>query len=186
MDSRLDSIFRTTFRQTESVDTGMGIRREDPRDEHKRKDGDGDQKKEEPVWEDDMVVSIAGLRQFLTTLIAPDSVYQPPTPPPAAPTQASLSTQQQRAHNAASAYQATARHSTAAISAATPPSPPPASSSAATPGTLSQEENRIIYQLLNDLDVLLQEGVTSLRIQKQGSFLESLHRAARATLDAIR
>lgn len=87
MESRLDSIFRTTFRQTESADTGMGIRREDPRDEHKRKDGDGDQKKEAPVWEDDMVVSIAGLRQFLTTLIAPDSVYQPPAtaPPPSGP-----------------------------------------------------------------------------------------------------
>lgn len=181
MDSRLDSIFRTTFRQTESADTWMGIRREDPHDDRKRKSSDDDQKKDKPQWEDDTVVSIAALKQFLSTLIAPDSVYQAQSPAPAVPTQATLSTQQQRAHNAASAYQSTARHA-APGTTMTPPSSPPS----AVNNTLSQEENRVIHQLLNDLDLLLQEGVTSLTIQKEGSFLESLQRAARDTLNAIR
>ncbi len=180
MDSRLDSIFRTTFRQTESADTGMGIRRDDPRDQHKRKDNDDDQKEDKPQWEDDTVVSIAALKQFLITLIAPDSIYQPPATP-AVPTQISLSTRQQRAHNAASAYQSTARHA-----AYTAPSPTPAVAETKSNNTLSQEENRTIHQLLVDLDLLLQEGITSLRIQKEGSFLESLRLAARNTLDAIR
>ncbi len=182
MDSRLDSIFRTTFRQTESTDTWMGIRREDPHDDHKRKNNDDDQKKEKPQWEDDTVVSIAALKQFLTTLIAPDSVYQAPATP-AVPTQATLSTQQQRAHNAASAYQSTARH--AAYTAPTTAVTPPPTTTKST-NTLSQEESRAIHQLLGDLDLLLQEGVTSLRIQKEGSFLQSLRLAAQNTLNAIR
>ena len=180
MDSRLDGIFRTTFRHTESADTGMGIRREDPHDDRKRKNNDDDQKKEKPQWEDDTIVSIAALKQFLSTLIAPDSVYQAQSPAPAVPTQATLSTQQQRAHNAASAYQSTARHAAPTATISPPDTAPTANN------TLSQEENRVIHQLLNDLDLLLQEGVTSLTIQKEGSFLESLHRAARNTLSAIR
>ena len=186
MDSRLDSVFRTTFRTTESADTSMGIRREDPRDDHKRKSDDDDQRQEKPQWEDDTIVSIAALKQFLITLIAPDSIYQAPAAP-AVPTQATLSTQQQRAHNAASAYQATARHaaySQAAHTAAQATTQPP--QEAKNSNTLSAEENRIIHQLLHDLDLLLQEGVMSLTIQKEGSFLESLTRAARSTLDAIR
>lgn len=179
MDSRLDSIFRTTFRTTESADTSMGIRRDDPRDDHKRKNDDDDHKKDKPQWEDDTIVSIAALKQFLATLIAPDSQYQAPVPAPVIPTQATLSTQQQRAHNAVNAYQSTARHTS-------PVTATPAPVQSHTSNTLTQEENRTIHQLLNDLDVLLQEGVTSLTIQKEGSFLESLRRAARTTLEAIR
>ena len=181
MDSRLDNIFRTSFRTTESADTWMGIRREEPRDEHKRKNEDEDQKSDKQQWEDDTIVSIAALKQFLGTLIAPDSVYQAPAPTRNVPTQATLSTQQQRAHNAASAYQSTARHAT--------PSTPPETTTpqpSDTANTLSQEENRTIHQLMNDLDILLQEGITSLTIRKEGSFLESLRRAAQNMLAAIR
>lgn len=175
MDSRLDNIFRTGFRQTESADTRMGIRREDAHDDRKRKSDDDQPEQKKPQWEDDTVVSITALKQFLTTLIAPDSAYQQA---PTAPTQAPLSTQQRRAHNAASAYQSTARH------AATPIAAPVAESK--TNDTLSAEENRIIHQLLHDLDLLLQEGVATLTIQKEGNFLESLRRATRNLLGAIR
>lgn len=178
MDSRLDSIFRTTFRQTESADTWMGIRREEPREDHKRRKDDDADKHEKPQWEDDTVVSIAALKQFLATLIASDSVYQP-APMPSAHESAHLSTRQQRAHNAANAYQSTARH---AAPAATPPPPAVENPSSA---TLSQEENRAIHQLMGDLDLLLQNGINALTIQKEGSFLESLRSAARTALTAI-
>ena len=169
MDSRLDNIFRTTFRHTESADTWMGIRREEPRDDQRRKKDGDDEKKEKPQWEDDMVVSIAALKQFLSTLIAPDSKFQQSTPTPESQP---LSSQQQRAHNAVNAYQ----RNTAA--------PPPPSPTPAAP-TLSQDENRAIYQLMQDLDLLLQNGVTSLTIQKDGSFLESLTQSAKTMLEKI-
>lgn len=177
MESRLDNIFRTTFRQAESTDTWMGIRREDPHDDSRRKKDDGENKKEKTQWQDDTIVSIAALKQFLATLIAPDSQYQKPaatiTPDTTTP-----SLQQQRTHNAVHAYQTTARH--------IPPTTPPAlpDTSADSP-TLSQEENRIIHQLMNDLDLLLQNGVTSLVIQKEGSFLESLSRSAKTSLESV-
>lgn len=179
MESRLDSIFRTTFRTTESADTWMGVRREDPHDEGRRKKDNEDNHPDKPLWEDDAVVSIAALKQFLTTLIAPDSKFQKPannisTTPDHPP----LSPQQQRAHNAASAYQTTARHAPAPPVNITPETVPDSP-------TLSQEENRIIHQLMSDLDALLQNGVTSLTIQKDGSFLESLSRAARTMLESI-
>jgi hypothetical protein len=177
MDSRLDNIFRTTFRQAESTDTWMGIRREEPRDDSRRKKGDDENKQEKPQWEDDTVVSIAALRQFLSTLIAPDSPLQQPTPE-AAPQHHAPSSQQQRAHNAVNAYQNTARHA-APASVSTPP---PATSPQTTHPTLSQDENRTIHQLIHDLDILQQNGITSLTIQKEGSFLESLKQAANKAL----
>ncbi len=176
MDSRLDNVFHNVFRQTESTDTWMGIRREEPRDDPRRKKGDEEEKKEEPKWEDNAVVSIAALKQFLTTLIAPGSEFQK-----AAPTLTethNLSPQQRRAHNAASAYQTTARH----VPSPAPVTAPEAKSDSP---TLTQEENRIIHQLMNDLEVLLQNGVTSLVIQKEGSFLESLSQSAKAALERL-
>lgn len=178
MDSRLDSIFRTTFRQTESTDTWMGIRREEPRDDQRRKKDEDDDKKEKPQWEDDTVVSISALRQFLSTLIAADSPLQQPQSSPSPVTDMPPpSSQQQRAHNAASAYQNTARHT-----ALTPA--PPAAEPIPAPA-LSSEENRAIYQLINDLDILQQNGMTSLQIQKEGSFLESLQKAAQKALAIV-
>lgn len=173
MDSRLDNIFRTTFRHTESADTWMGIRREEPRDDQRRKKDEDDQKKEKPQWEDDTVVSIAALKQFLSTLIAPDSQFQQTKiENPEAP---ALSSQQQRAHNAAHAYKNMAQQV---------PATPVAPSAASAP-SLSQDENRAIYLLLGDLDLLLQNGVTALTIHKQGSFLESLTQAAKNMLEKV-
>ena len=172
MDSRLDNVFRTTFRKTESADTWMGIRREENQDEPRRKKNSEEEKKEKPKWEDDTVVSIAALKQLLATLIAPDSEYQKPTP--VAPKPQTLSPQQQRAHSAVHAY---ARQTT-------PPTPATTMTTADSP-TLTQEENRIIHQLMSDLEILMQNDVLSLTIQKNGSFLESLSRSAKAARENI-
>lgn len=178
MDSRLDQIFRTSFRQTESADTWMGIRREEPQDQHGRKKKN-DEDKDKPAWEDETVVSIAALKQFLTSLIAPASPFMPPA---AASADAGhspepLSVQQQQAHHAAQAYQNTARHTPMPVTPP-PPSEPPSSSP-----TLSTEENRTIHQVLDLLDQLLASGVSTLTIQKEGSFLESLKRSAETALN---
>ena len=175
MDSRLDNIFRTTFRHTESADTWMGIRREEPRDDQRRKKDEDGEKKERLQWEDDTVVSIAALKQFLSTLIAPESEFQQTkTEGHEMP---ALSSQQQRAHNAVHAYQNTAQHApTTPVTPPTAPAPEP---------SLSQDENRAIYLLLNDLDLLLQNGVTALTIRKEGSFLESLTQAAKTMLEKV-
>lgn len=182
MDSRLDQIFRTSFRQTESADTWMGIRREEPQDQHGRKKKN-DEDKDKPAWEDETVVSIAALKQFLTSLIAPASPFMPPPvasaaashgPPP-------LSVQQQQAHHAAQAYQNTARH--APVPVIPPPSEPPRTEPPSSSPTLSTEENRTIHQVLDLLDQLLASGVSTLTIQKEGSFLESLKRSAETALN---
>lgn len=180
MDSRLDNIFRTTFRQTESADTWMGIRREEPRGDQRRKKNEEEESKKKPEWEDDTVVSISALRQFLSSLIAPESPLLQTTATTVTE-QTSLTTQQQRAHTAANAYQNTARH--ASEQSAAPPAPVVKTSTSQP--ALSQDENRAIYQLLNNLDLLQQNGITSLHIRKEGSFLESLTRAAEWQLSQV-
>ena len=159
------------------VPTPGWIRAEEPQDNGRRKRDDDENKKEKPQWQDDTIVSIAALKQFLSTLIAPDSQYQKSSPS-SAPETSHLSPQQQRSHNAANAYQSTARHVPSAPVASVAEQPPDLP-------TLTQEENRTIHELMNDLDLLLQNGMTSLTIQKEGSFLESLSRAAKAALQIV-
>lgn len=179
MDSRLDSLFKNTFRQTERTDTWMGIRREEPRDDQRRKNDDHKDDEDKTVWEDNMAVSIASLRQFLLSLLesqAPDP-QDKGAQTSEAPEEHPLTTTQQKTHKAINAYQTTARHST--------PTPPPVAEAPVkpNPAALTQEENRDIYQLLQDLDNLLAQGITSLTIQKDGSFLQSLRKSAASALD---
>jgi len=80
MYSRLDSIFRTTFRHTETTDTRLGIRREDRQDTRKRKH-DRKEEKPESLWEDSTSVSINALKAFLNDLLG-ESTEEQSTPPP--------------------------------------------------------------------------------------------------------
>ncbi|MCM2344543.1 MAG: hypothetical protein NDJ24_08285 [Alphaproteobacteria bacterium] len=176
MESRLDGIFRTGLRLTENADTRLGIRRDESEDgQHPKK-----QHEREPDaasgWEDQTTLSVIALQQFLRALIATDSIYQPAPEQHTAPV--TLSPQQKTAHQAAHAYQSTARH-TPPVPPATPPvpiAPPPDNP------TLSAAENRAIHLLLQDLDILLQQGKTTLSIRKDGNFLESLQKAVAAAL----
>ena len=129
-------------------------------------------KKDKPKWEDDAVVSIAALKQLLTTLIAPESEFQKQPAPATDPHNSSP--QQQRAHSAANAY---ARNST--------PAPVAATNTTADSPTLTQDENRLIHQLMNDLEILMQNDILSLVIQKDGSFLESLSHSAKDACEKI-
>lgn len=174
MESRLDGLFRTGFRQTESADTRLGIRRDESEDGRKNKSSNKDDEEADSAWEDVMTLSVPTLQQFLLGLINPDSPYQAPPATPETET-TGLSPQQKTAHNAAQAYQATARHQNI-----TPPAPP--APAVQDNPRLSAGENRIIHQLLNDLETLMNKNIATLSLRKDGTFLESLQKAVTAAL----
>lgn len=173
MESRLDGVFRTGLRLTENADTRLGIRRDESEGGRQRKEEEKDEQDRQASWEDETTLSVTALQQFLRALVATDSIYQ--TPPARSDETVTLSPQQKTAHQATKAYQSTASHSPPAT-AVTPADPLPDNP------TLSTAENRIIHQLLRDLDLLLQQNKTTLIIRKDGDFLESLKQAVTAAL----
>ncbi|QQG36378.1 MAG: hypothetical protein HYS17_00875 [Micavibrio aeruginosavorus] len=169
MESRLDSIFRTNFRQAENADARLEIKRDESEEGRKRKERGKDGEKDGAEWEDVTTLSVPALQQFLLALISPNTPL--PQATPAGPgTPESLSPQQKTAHHAAHAYQTTARQQQPSTAASTVQDNP----------ALSIEENRAIHRLLKDLDTLLQQNITTIVLRKEGSFLESLQKAVTA------
>lgn len=176
MDSRLDSIFRTTFRTTEQTDSWLGIRREDAHDDRKPKHHD---KKDDAdaVSEEGASLSLPALYGFLQGLVAgqpghlaASSPIAPPhtSPPPVISPATSPTTS--RAAAAMRAYQTSAR------STGTPHvdlhDAPPAIAAPAI--DLSTEEIRIIHQLLADIAVLAGRNVMTITLRPAENFLGSL------------
>jgi hypothetical protein len=180
MDSKLDPVFRTAFRHAESTDARLGIRREEPQGDQRRGgDGDTPHEREDP-WQDVTSVSIRALRTFLAGLLgqagqnigekekiilptAPDETYaaRPAADPAAA--------------RAAGAYRATAGGGATSAPPAAPAGPAV---------ILTPDEIRVIHGLIDDLDRLSSRQIEELRIEKNGTFLESLAAAARRALAA--
>lgn len=170
MESRLDSIFRTTFRTTEQTDSWLGIRREDAHDDRKPKHHD---KKDDtdPLSEEGATLSLPALYGFLQGLVAGQPGHPAVTTTPAAPQAAPPpQTPTPQAAAAMRAYQTSAR------STGTPHvdlhDAPPAITAPAV--DLSAEEIRIIHQLLADIDVLAGRNVMTIPLRPAENFLGSL------------
>jgi len=180
MFSQLGPLFKTTFRQAESNDTRQAIPH-DERDKGRRKREEEEQKEENTdLWQDNMSVTTGALRAFLINFLktmpgAEDvSLVEEDKPLSARPHERSRPTNTRNA-KAVRAYQAMAEQG-----AERAPTPKKEDKRVEpTADLLQSQELRDIHQLIDDLDVLHNRGVTDLRIQQSESFIQSLKNAVK-------
>lgn len=174
MDSKLDPVYRALFRHAEHSGDRQDVRREDATGDHNRKKDDRPPPERPDPWQDDTTVSVAALRALLLGLLGGGDVPAA-APPPAAPRMTDPA-----AARAAGAYRSTAAHG--------PASPPPVTAAAAPAGPapgLTDDDVRAIRQLIAALDRLSSRQIDVLRIEKAGTFLQSLSAAAARALDGL-
>lgn len=181
--SNLGPLFRTTFRQAESADARMEIRREE-KDSGKRKQYHEDPGTDDnDFWEDSMAVSIPALRTFLIDFLKNHGAPSPEdvgatedvanflttdyidTPPPVSPLAA----------KAIKAY--------TSLSTPTPTITPaaPAHNMPEHPlSPLKPDEIRAIFKLIEDLTNLNRAGMDTLTFRMTGTFVDSLQDAVNA------
>lgn len=175
MDSKLDSIFRTNFQPAERADTWLGIRREEPQNDQRRKHAGKQIRKEEEI-EDAATLSVLSLHGFLKMLlIQAGEQPSPPSLPAASPERdhpVPESNASRAAARAANAYQNTARAAPGSHIDLTETAPSPASTGPAL--ALSKEELRIIRQLLRDVEILAERGTATIDLRPGSRFLDNL------------
>lgn len=177
MFSNLGPLFKATLRQTEHLDTRMGIRKDDPRDEGKKRDPREDEPDDDSLWEDSMGVSIAALRAFLTDFVAGKTGRAAgaaaQTPVADAPlTAPEMSPVQDTKHSrAANAYQTIADKTGGAHAPSAPAAPQ------SDLDLVQSDEVRAMHILIADLAALEAAGHTTLALEKSDSFVHSLQEA---------
>ncbi len=186
VDSRLDSIFRTTFQPAERTDTRQGIRREEPPNDQRRRHHEKQEHKETPP-EDNATLSVIALHGFLNTLL-----LRAGEQPERSSSHATGAGQEfvnivpdgdnnKAAARAANAYQTTARSAPGAHINLSD-SPPAATVPEGHALPLSAEELRVIHQLLHDVGILAERGIGTINLPPAERFLDSLAMGVRAAL----
>lgn len=184
MFSQLGPLFKTTFRQAESADARLEIRREEKENHRKREDDAEDDSGTDDLWQDSMEVSIDALRGFLL-----DFLKNHGAKPPALSIEDPASVQihpEERAPASPLAARAAQAYGNAYAQTHTPHPPlPVVEAESSTPENISpadlleSSEIRDIYALIEDLDTLSKQNVQMLPITMVGTFLESLGEAVR-------
>lgn len=172
MDSKLDPVYRALFRHAEHSGDRQDVRREEASGDNGRRKDDRERPDRPDPWQDDTVVSVTALRALLLNLLGTPAEASNPAPPPAAPRPSDP-----MAARAAGAYRQTAAHRH--------PDPAPITTAPLATGPapgLTDDDIRIIRQLITDLDRLSTRQIDVLRIEKNGSFLHSLAAAAARAL----
>lgn len=169
MDSKLDPVYRALFRHAEHSGDRQDVRREDATGDNSRRRNDRPPPERPAIWQDDTIVSVGALRAILFNLLGADAAPSAAPPVTTGPADGA-------AARAAGAYRTTAAHT-----AAPPPQSPAPATTGPAPG-LSADDVRIIRQLIVDLDRLSARRVDILRIEKNGTFLQSLAAAAEKAL----
>lgn len=178
MDSKLDSIFRTTFQPAQQTDTRQGIKRDDHQ-EQGRKDSGYRHKDDDEFGEDQATLSVQALHEFLKNLLMQAGEKMPAAIAQIMPDEDEMdgahpAPQDRAAAHAARAYQTTAR---AAPGQSIDFSERPAAASQTPQGpaiTLSAEELRVIHKLIEDIEALGQRGIAAIPLIAADNFLESL------------
>lgn len=183
--SQLGSVFKTTFRQAESTDARLEIRREEKENPGKKKEREKDGTDDAVLWEDSMAVSTTALHSFLVEFLKSHGAPLPQEEPVVL-SEAAIDRHEHRAPvssvaaRAVKAYTAMSpTHSSAPI-AQTPIDPATVNPA----DLLDAEEIRAIHTLITDVDALAKAGIQTLNITMVGTFLESLIEAVRLTKTA--
>lgn len=165
MDSKLDPVYRALFRHAEHSGDRQDVKREEATGgDGRRKDNREPSERPDP-WQDDAAVSVTALRAFLINLLGGETAPAV-TPPQTAPRPSDPATAR-----AAGAYRTTAAHQ------ALPPAAAPVTATTPAPG-LTPDDIRTIRTLIATLDRLSSRRIDMLRIEKNGTFLQSLAAAA--------
>ncbi len=183
MYSRLDPIFKTQFRHTETLDTRQGIRRQDQVKDKKKKSGNDESDSDDiDMWEDSTSVSIKAIKAFLEQL-AGETKKSAGKPEPGenikisqkekSISTATPATGKQSAARAAQAYQKMHRATHTEEQQEIPQSSIPSIA-------LRPEEIRVIHKLIEDLGTLAAQNKDHLTIRKSENFLQSLVDAVEA------
>lgn len=190
MDSRLEPLFRTTFRHAESTDARLGIRHDEEKDEGRKKDKKDNQNEALGTQEDKASVSVSALLGFLEGLVLstentpPDTEGTTPKTPDIsleAEFRPSHSPPSPAAAKAIQSYQNTAK---AVHDKNIPEDHKPLQPLAPDEiPALSNEEIRTIHQLITDLSTLKKKNIQTLSLHIIGSFLDSLALAVKEALE---
>jgi hypothetical protein len=180
--SQLGPVFKTIFRQAESADARLEIRREEKENSGKKKERGDEAEDAAALWEDSMSVSVLALHGFLAEFL---KSHGAPLPQEELALSAEADVQEQRVRGPVSSVAARAVKAYTAM-APVPPAAPQAPVTE-TPAEinpadlLSAEEIRTIHNLIADVDALAKAGVQTLTITMTGTFLDSLVEAVRLT-----
>lgn len=180
--SQLGSVFKTTFRQAESTDARLEIRREEKENNGKKKDAKKDADDDAVLWEDSMTVSVIALHTFLLEFLKSHGAPLPQEE------QVILDTAVSDYHEVRPPVSSVAARAVKAYTAMAPAQPSSMSSASVEPSApvnsddlLSAEEIRAVHILIADVDGLTKAGVQTVNITIIGTFLESLIEAVRLT-----
>lgn len=178
MFSQLGPLFKTVFRNTEHADARLEIRRDEKRDGRRKAEFE-DSAEDNSLWEDSTDVSVEGLKIFLNNFVrgidgnetsSPQENASAPENVPATPVH--LEPANTTTARAIGAYQSMAQKSGTA-----PPPVIPAEKTSADVDLLHAQDVRVIYKLIEDLEIISSRGVQTLTIQRANTFLESLANA---------
>lgn len=176
MFSSVSNIFSVKPREAESADTRLGIRRHDPDQERSKKKSKDEEEKVFFNDGDEATVSVEALQIFLENFLRSllQTAGTPAAPvartrqaPDVVSTNTNAGMRDGAAAYAASAYRQasfSARNKSYFDSA-------PVQNDAI---GLESHEVRTIYSLLSDLNILAQQNVKTLHIERGGTFLQSL------------
>ena len=176
MFSRLEPLFKNTFRKAESTDTRQAIRREDKKDGRRKNHDKESETADSELWKDSTYVSVEALKAFLSAFLE-QQIKDERDEAQSQPSSNSQSRQSAttRGYKAAQAYQ------NMADKAAQPVQEKPESRRT---DAVESEDVRIMNKLIDDLNTLSGKGVTDLNIQKEGTFLESLKSAVQKAMSS--
>jgi hypothetical protein len=176
MDSKLDSLFRTTFQPAQQTDTWQGIRREEPHNEQNKKKP-RKEKEDGEFGDDEATLSVQALYEFLKNILTQAGEKMPGTIAQTMPDEelddAPRPVNPASAH-AARAYQTTARSAPGQRIDFSERPAGVASTPAGPALTLSAEELRTIHKLLDDIESLGRRGIGAIPLIPAESFLLSL------------
>lgn len=187
MFSQLGPLFKTAFRQAESTDARLEIRREEKQDQGKKKEHDGHEEPSSPLWEDSTTVSLEALQTFLAEFLKSkgDSLKEEE--------RLAIASHQGQQNDlpistpvtsvAARAMKAYASHTTPA--AEHDATPPLQNENVDLVSLLRADELRTIHQLIRELSVLSSKGIQTLTIEKADTFLEALVRAVQTLKNTL-
>jgi len=182
MFSQLGSVFKTTFRQAESTDARLEIRREEKENSGKKKDQEKDAADDAALWEDSMQVSVAALHTFLVEFL---KSHGAPLPQEELAVSVEAVNEHAEPRGPVSSVAARAVKAYTAMAPTTSAPMPPVTNEAPVEvnpaDLLSAEEIRTIHSLIADVDGLAKAGHQTLSITMVGTFLESLVQAVRLT-----
>ncbi len=188
MFSQLGPLFKTVFRSAEHADARLEIRREEKENGRKKQDEQAEDDSTNALWEDSTAVSVIALRAFLIEFLKKNNAGDVPamteavneaedltaieTVPPPAPVSSV-------AARAVKAYTSmTTQNAYTPPPVATPPENPN-NPNADLASLLAADEVRTIHRLIGELDTLSKNGVETLTILMNGTFLESVSEAIR-------